>query len=301
MRGYISTCRICSALLACVLFSVAFTDNAAGKGFTSAQKGFIYKLYSDGHYFQCIAETERLIQITAPRNRGPYDYFMAVNYFRGYQYSSAIFMLQKQDREETPLYHSILVSQAYRWQRNFTKAITVLDGYDYEELPAGKRDTLFIRRLEIHADTGNYQGALEEIRKAQKVFKGPEKFAAMRSSLMDIHDRQVSPVVNALFSSAIPGLGQARTGRYRDALISFSAVAILGSGTWYLLSKGETAAGAAVGFFLAITYGGNMYGAYNSAKKYNRDAHYRWKEQFRRQYIPPYDPDRNIRKDLLFP
>ena len=301
MKDYISTFRMYSALLACVLINGMFTPYAVGAGFTSAQKGFIYRLYSEGHYFQCISETERLVQMTSPANREPFDYFMAVNFFRGYQHSSAIFMLQEQGHEEMPFNHSILVSQAYRWQNNYTKAITALDGYDYEELQSARRNTLFIRRLEIYTDTGNYTGALEEVERARDVFNSPEKFDAMKFSLMDIRHRQVSPVLNALFSSAVPGLGQARTGRYRDAMISFSSIALLGSCTWYLLSKGENAAGAAAGFFLAITYGGNVYGAYNAAKKYNRDAHYRWKEQFRKQYIPAYDPDRYIRKDLLFP
>src|SRR6056297_2893320 len=112
MKDVITTCMLRWTVLALVLLSAACTPLAAGDEFTSAQRGFIYNLYSEKQYFQCVAETERLVQAISPGNREPYDYFMAVNYFRGYQYSSAIFTLQKHGTDEMPLHHSILVSQA---------------------------------------------------------------------------------------------------------------------------------------------------------------------------------------------
>ncbi|MFW5770485.1 MAG: hypothetical protein ACOCX9_03525, partial [Spirochaetota bacterium] len=92
-----------------------------------------------------------------------------------------------------------------------------------------------------------------------------------------------------------------RVKRYSDALLSLTAVALLGSGTYYLLKNDHTAAGATLGFFLTVTYAGNVYGAYNSAHRYNRDAHYRWKETFRRQFIPAYNPDKDLQRELFFP
>jgi len=267
----------------------------------TGQKKLISLLYNEGNYFQCIAETERLVQWTAPDDRAPYDYFIAINYYRGYQYSSAIYTLQKSTAARGQLHHSILVSQSYRWQHEYSKAISALKQYNYAELSPEHSDRLFVRRLEIQVDASDYTGALEEIKQAENIMGGDKRTSQLRSSLMDIQHQQVSPAVTALFSAAVPGLGQARVKRYSDALLSLTAVALLGSGTYYLLKNDHMAAGATLGFFLAVTYAGNVYGAYNSALRYNRDTHYRWKETFRRQFIPAYNPDDHLKRELFFP
>ncbi len=286
-----------TACLFVALFSL--TLNAGTQ--TTWQKKLISLLYNEGNYFQCIAETERLAQWTSPSDRSPYDYFIAVNYFRGYQYSSAINILEKPANASRPLYHSILISQSYRWKHDYPAALSVLNRYTYAELSPENRDRLFVRRLEIRVDASDYTGALEEVKQAEKIMGGDKRTRQLRSSLMDIQHQQVSPAVTALFSAALPGLGQARVKRYNDALLSLGAVALLGSGTYYLLKNDHMAAGATLGFFLTVTYAGNVYGAYNSAHRYNRISYYRWKETFRRRFIPAYDPDDHLQRELFFP
>jgi len=72
-------------------------------------------------------------------------------------------------------------------------------------------------------------------------------------------------------SAFAPGLGQCYSGYPGEGLISILSVAAAAAGGVYMKNRDRKGFSYTMFFFSGVFYTGNIYGAYNSAEKYNND------------------------------
>jgi tetratricopeptide (TPR) repeat protein len=83
--------------------------------------------------------------------------------------------------------------------------------------------------------------------------------------------------------SIVPGLGQVYCERYRDATLAFIVNGIIGWAAWESFDHDQPALGTLISFFGLGFYSGNIYGAINSADKYNQRAEKKWYNQLKQR------------------
>ena len=81
-----------------------------------------------------------------------------------------------------------------------------------------------------------------------------------------------NPWLAGLLSAAVPGAGQAYTGNWGDALSNLAVVGGLAGLSALAFSNDEQGLGIIGAALAGVFYGGNIYGAYRSAAKKNRQA-----------------------------
>ncbi len=78
-----------------------------------------------------------------------------------------------------------------------------------------------------------------------------------------------SPTFSGLLSAAIPGLGQAYSGRFSDGIQSLLVVGVIGAGTAYYINREQYEVAVPVGLLGLFFYAGNVYGGMRAAKTFN--------------------------------
>jgi outer membrane protein assembly factor BamD (BamD/ComL family) len=92
-----------------------------------------------------------------------------------------------------------------------------------------------------------------------------------------------SPAISGLLSTAVPGLGQIYSGRFRDGLYSLIVVGGIAAGTAYYIDQERYEVAVPVGIVGLFFYAGNIYGGFQSAKAFNHQYEERFLNQLRKQ------------------
>ena len=288
-------------------FSYAFaaeikSDSAAD--FTRKQHRLVRTLFAGERYFDCIAETGRLLQYTSDISlQAEYSYFISLNYFLGHQYASAADRLTASDSKGhvSPVRDALLRSRSFLKLGNMHQAIAALQNIPYDAVGEKFKYELFIRKTELLLLDDNYQHALDEISRYEKNSPPTEAINRLRNDISRYRSRGTkSSALSVGLSAALPGAGQAYCGRYSEALLSFTAVAMSGAATWYAMDRGEKSLAMALGFFTVLLYSGNLYGASNSAAAYNRNLYNSFRSGIISTHVPNYDPASYIDMEKVF-
>jgi hypothetical protein len=263
---------------------------AAQDEYISRQKIFVNKLFADGKYFDCIAETRRLINqdITA-EEKNNFNYFLESNYFLGGQYKTVIFNINKKPYASEYIPYVFLLSQSYSRLNNNKAAYDELKNIKYHDVGEQYRDDLFLRKIEIMLSGSRYDDIVKEI----EVYKEYTAVSIENVKLDIMKYKEInyrSKWLSVSLSSVVPGSGQVYSGRYLDGVISLLSVACTSYGAWYFNKSGDMPLSMTSGFFAALFYCGNIYGAYNSAERSGIDADQKFRSEFTRKYIPDYNP-----------
>lgn len=263
-----------------------------GAGFDAGQKAFIKKLFSEKRHFDCIAESRRLL-LHEPDigSRADLEYFIGANYFLGGQYATAAHLVREAPPGETDGRSRVLRSQSLSRLGRNGEALAVMSEVPVEIENPFLRYDIFLRKADILLSLEKYGDILRAIDEQQKFFAGSPRLTEFRRDVEEyskMRDRDGTRA--ALLSAALPGAGQAYSGKYLDGIVSLAAVAGAGFGSWYCYRRGEDGLAYTLAFFTALFYGGNIYGAWNSAGAANGAARARFASDIREKYIPPYDP-----------
>ena len=81
-----------------------------------------------------------------------------------------------------------------------------------------------------------------------------------------------SPWLGGILSALVPGAGQGYAGRWGDAVLSLVVNAVFIGGTWQAWDTGNSVTTGVMGVFGAGFYLGNVFGGFNAAYTFNRDA-----------------------------
>lgn len=285
-----------ATITACAVLTLIFSGGPAaaetGTGFAAAQKSFIKKLFAEKRHFDCIAETRRLLHHDpSPENRADLEYFIGANYYLGGQYAAAARLMEEPPPGDRNGRARVLRAQALSRMGRHDEALAAMDTVPDEFANPFLRYDIFLRRADTLLYLERYGGILREIDAQRKFFAGSPRLAEFRREVEDYSRmRDRNGLRAALFSAVLPGAGQAYSGKYVQGIVSLAAVAGAGYGTWYCYRRGEQGLAYTLAFFTTLFYGGNIYGAWNSAGAENSAEHRRFAAGLREKYITPYDP-----------
>jgi hypothetical protein len=78
-----------------------------------------------------------------------------------------------------------------------------------------------------------------------------------------------SPLLCSAASALLPGLGQAACGHWADALTALGTTAVTAAAFAWSLEEDDTSASILMGWLAVSFYGGNVYGGWRAASRYN--------------------------------
>ncbi len=258
-------CILFLAIIASINVSAAETNSSRDK-----QVKFIKELYQSGRHFDTIAETEKLQFI---ENKPVLDYFIYSNYFSAEQYDTVIYNYTPDfSSDELQFTSLLLISQSFFKKDMYMESYEILKNFEYSILPEKYIFTMFLRRVEpliLFGETGIID---DEITKSEIFLEDNYNFIQLRDELLQYKkDGLSSPGYAALMSAIVPGLGQCYVGYPGDGIISLLSIAASAAGGVYMKDRGRKGISYTLFFFSGLFYGGNIYGAYNSAEARNNE------------------------------
>jgi len=238
------------------------------EGFRKKEINFIRELYKSGRYFDCIAETGKLQQSV---NNPSIEYFKYSNYYLAGQYTTVLHNYSEDHSSENMLFaSSLLIAESYFKKGLYAESYETLTGLDFNKIPDKYKFTLFLRRVEPLVLSGLPEKINNEIASSEIILKDNYNFIKLREELQQYNnDGLKSSGFAALMSAVVPGLGQCYAGYPGEGIISLLAVASTAAGGIYMKEHGRKSFSYSLLFFSGLFYGGNIYGAYNSAETAN--------------------------------
>ncbi len=265
--------------------------------FVNKQRRFINELYKNKRYFDCIAETTRLLgYIRSDSDQKELNYLIESCYFAGKQYKTVISHLQNikiPPEDKYSLSNLYLLSHSYLNIGFYDPAKSILYGFNYINLDGKARDGLFINRIELLIRNYEYANILNEIENAEKYLTEFNSFFLIDFKKDIECYREIglkSKWLSVSLSAILPGAGQIYSGRIADGLLTLGAVAGSACGAWYFFNKKDKPMAFALTFFSCLFYTGNLYGAYNSAEDANKRMNETFSGNINKKYNLYYDP-----------
>ena len=266
--------------------------------YITAQKKFILELYKNKRYFDCIAETQRLLNYKDKSlNNENLKYFINTCYYSAEQYKTVISNLGTIDtgniKNTKKPENLFLLSHSYHKIGYYNSSMNILNGINYSDIDESSRKNLFANKAEILINNYEYNDIFLEIAKAEKYVNRINHSMTLQDLKKDLQRYNEiglrSKWLSASISAVIPGAGQVYSGKIMDGILSFTAVAGSAFGTYYFYNKKEKPLALTFAFFTCLFYGGNVYGAWNSALYTNS----RLNRQFANELIKKYDLNYN--------
>ncbi len=297
MTQYI-TLQLKTILVIIIIISTPCFAESKNEDFILKQRNFISDLYKEEKYFDCITETQRLLNYENDADaQNELLYFINACYYSGGQYKTVISRLrtaENSSKDRFYLANLFLLSNAYYNLGYYDKSKAVLDMLDYADIKKDDQDKLFAGRAEKLLRSHEYSNILSEVEYAGNYINEFNKSFTLRNFRNDIERyREIglrSKWLSASLSALLPGAGQIYSGRITDGILSFAAVAGTAFGAYYYYNKKEKPPAITLTFFSGLFYCGNIYGAYNSALYKNNELNQKFSDQIIKKYNLKYDP-----------
>lgn len=242
-------------------------DNTA---FREKEIRFIKELYTGGRYFDCIGETKK---ITAGGKKSRVEYFIYSNYFLAGQYSTVINNYTPDLSSDEMHFRSLLLlSGSFMKKGMYDKSYLALKSMDYGRLNEKYNFTMFLRRVEPLILSGDVEKIDSEIEQSEIFLKDSYDFIRLREELQFYSKEGLkSSSFASAMSAVLPGLGQCYSGYPVEGIISLLSVAATAAGGFYMRDAGRKGFSYTLFCFSGLFYGGNIYGAYNTASAANNE------------------------------
>lgn len=252
--------------------------------------GFANYLFEREHYYQAVTEYERFIYFNPQHPSVPKARLkIAYCYKMGEKYDKAIELfrnlLDEYLDQEVGKEAAYQVGECYSLNEDYELALVELESFIFDNLnhPLAEKAKWEIAWIYIHLE--NYSSAKKQLFlvKEDSLYQKPSRELANALDRLP-HLPHKSPWVAGLLAGVIPGAGHFYMGKKKQAVFSFITNALLFFGTYEAFAKEIYAAGGLMSFFSLNYYSGNIFGALNSAHKYNKAVREDYLERFRRKY-----------------
>jgi hypothetical protein len=289
--------RFCFVSIFILLFNINSFAEIKQHEFIIKQKRFINELYNNKMYFDCIAETRRILDYkNSTSNQDELTYLIDTCYFFGGQYKTVISRLQNTrnisiNKRKFP--DLFLLSHSYLNIGYINLAKEILFNFNYSDVNTNERSDLFINRVELLIRNFEYQNILSEIENADNYFTGFNSFFLMdlKKDIESYRETGLkSKWLSLSLSAILPGAGQIYSGRIVDGLLSLALVAGSSCGAWYFYKKNDKPIAMTFAFFSCLFYTGNLYGAYNSVENTNKQLNEAFSNSIIKKYNLNYNP-----------
>jgi tetratricopeptide (TPR) repeat protein len=279
-----------SFVLAAPFAAAAPAPGAADQG----QFDFARHLFDGKQYFRAIGEFDRLLYFFPGSRLAPEALFLTgLAYYRAGQYPESRRAFGALSTNRTYAYKSAVLSADALFRQGLFEESRA--GYSQlrKAFPAEDPDLLLsmswtdLMSRKFAASVDLY----DEILLKYPSFDRRSDVEYLKASALKLtRFRRLSPCLAASLSAVLPGAGQVYTRRAGDGLVAFGAVAFLGAGSWLLWRYYEHKEVAVVATLAtAFFYGGNVYSAWSSAKKYNSLYYRRTLDGLRDNYWSDHD------------
>jgi len=265
--------------------------------------GFAHHLFERGHYYQAVTEFERFIYYNPDHPAvAEARLKIAFCYKLGEQYTKAIELFRKLIDEyfgqEYAIVAAFNVGECFRLNGDYEQALA-----EFSEFVENYPNHLLADKAQwtsawIYIEMEEYPSAKEHLFLVRdgSAYQVP---AQDLSGALDklLHLPRKSPRLAGFLAAVLPGSGHLYTGEKKQALFSFVTNALLIFGAYEAFNNELYVAGGFISLFAANYYSGNIFGALNSAHKYNR----RVKEVFLEGYKQKYELSINLRGGVKTP
>jgi tetratricopeptide (TPR) repeat protein len=265
--------------------------------------GFAHHLFERGHYYQAVTEYERFIYFNPDHASVPEARLkIAFCYKMGEQYTKAVELFRKLIDEYVGQEYAIVaafnVGECFRLNEDYEKALAEFKGFveSYPNHPLA--DKAQWNSAWIYIEMEEYPSAKERlflVREGSTYQMPAQELSGALDELPRLPRK--SPRLAGLLAAVLPGSGHLYTGEKKQALFSFITNALLIFGTYEAFNNELYVAGGFLSLFAVNYYTGNIFGALNSAHKYNR----RVKEAFLEGYKQKYELSISLRGGVKNP
>ena len=145
----------------------------------------------------------------------------------------------------------------------------------------GVRDTAWYGIGWLYIEAAQWEKARAALDRISAAGRTTYRLERLESRLDRVDELEKKDPALAGLLSVVPGLGQLYCRRNHDALIAFLVNGALMAATYEAFDSGNEALGGVVGLVELGFYTGNIYGAANGARKYNRARSAEWIERLK--------------------
>jgi len=252
--------------------------------------GFANHLFKNGHYYQAVTEYERFIYFNPDHPSIPTARLkIAYCYKLGEQYERALELFRNLVDDyrglEVGIEAAYQVGECYSQSEDYELALIEFENFVADNPHHSLTEKAKWEMAWAHIYLENYSSASRQLLLVEEgsLYQNPSQELARALEELP-HLPRKSPVVAGLLSAIIPGAGHLYMGKKKQAFSSFITNVILFFGSYEAFSKEIYAAGGLLSFFSINYYSGNIFGALNSAHKFNRKVRKKYLEGFREKY-----------------
>jgi tetratricopeptide (TPR) repeat protein len=252
--------------------------------------GFAHHLFERGHYYQAVTEYERFIYYNPDHpSVAEARLKIAFCYKLGEQYTKAVELFRKLIDEyfgqEYAIVAAFNVGECFRLNGDYEQALAEFREF-VENYPGHSlADKAQWNSAWIYIEMEEYPSAQERlflVREGSTYQIPAQELAGALEELP--HLPRKSPRLAGFLAAILPGSGHLYTGEKKQALFSFVTNALLIFGTYEAFNNELYVAGGFLSLFAVNYYSGNIFGALNSAHKYNRTVKEAFLEGYKRKY-----------------
>ncbi len=252
--------------------------------------GFADYLYEREHYYQAVTEYERFIYFnphhpSVPRARLK----IAFCYKMGEKYDRAIELFRNLVDEyrdqEVGKEAAYQVGECYGAGGNYELALIEFKNFTEDNPHHPLAEKAKWETVWTHIYLEDYASASSKLlfNEEGSLYQQPSRELARALKQLP-HLPRKSPLLAGLLAAVIPGGGHFYIGKKKQAILSFITNALLFYGTYEAFAVELYTAGGFLSFFSLNYYSGNIFGALNSAHKFNRAVREEHLGKFRKKF-----------------
>lgn len=261
-----------------VIFFCSFSQSIAGSVLeidADMQFKFAEDAFEDTDYATAVSEYKRFLYFFPEDERAERaSYKIGLSYFKGRRYKSAIdsfeALIEKYGETDLSRKSYFLISESYVELKEFGPAVINLKNMIAVTEDLNVKDEAYYRMGWIHLETESWEKARLAFQNISEQNKSKYLLDRLSVELDSIDTISKKDPALAGILSVIPGAGYLYTERYRDALIAFVVNGALIFAAYESFDEDLDALGAILTVVGVGFYAGNIYGAVNSAHKYNK-------------------------------
>jgi len=266
------------ALIIIVFVHTLFVNSLAAKNSADRQFEFASTLFQQERYKTSITEFQRFLFLFPNDTRNlEAHYQMGMAYQKQKQYVFATEqyhkIIQRTPEKKMRIQAVFALSECYQARKNHLMAKSVLESLLQEIKQTHTQDDIHYRLAWIDIKKNQHDSATTHLNAIQNSSKYPIDTIKHAIETKDLPKKR--PYLAGMLST-VPGLGQIYCERYSDATLAFIVNGIIGWAAWENFDQQRPGMGTLISFFGMGFYSGNIYGAINSAHKYNLRAEKKW-------------------------
>lgn len=255
---------------------------------------FAFHLYENNDYYRAISEFNRfLFYYPNSKKRNEAYLYIVKSYYNAQQYNQAVSEVNNLIKNIKKKFYKenmdLILAKSYLYLEQFSFASKIFNSLKENGLSKQIKQKSDYGLIWLQIFKNDWEKADEKLGYFIKTY--PESSLKEEAFLLKDDIKQginffpLSPTWAGIMSAVLPGSGQIYCKRIGDGLVAFTFISLLSYGVYYYHKNGpdEMFYGFAVLDF--IFYLGNIYTAFGSAHKYNRN----FNQQLRNRLINSYN------------